>query len=109
MRLQNQPNCTSMARRALSAPRIEASTAAAVHHADPAADIRDIGGVLAAPVLSMFQIDAVNLKFVTIDGIKAANCVADGKQAAWEGVDPLKMPPAISPRTPRSVLLWRAR
>lgn len=48
----------------ISAPRIEASSAAAVHHEDAAPPDINIGGVMATPVLSMFQIDSVNLKLV---------------------------------------------
>lgn len=69
----------------ISAPRIEASSAAAVQHADPAADISDIGGVLAAPVLSTFQIDAVNLKLVqpATWGVRSPTAIAWVQGTNW--------------------------
>src|SRR5262249_37299486 len=44
------------------APVIEARTEPAIHMADPAAPIVDIGGISAQPVMSLFQTDSVALK-----------------------------------------------
>jgi hypothetical protein len=70
----------------ISAPRIEASTAAAVHHEDATpADISDIGGVLAYPVKSTFQIDSVNLKLVqpATWGLRSPTAVAWLQNVNW--------------------------
>jgi hypothetical protein len=45
-----------------SAPQIEASREASLHYADPAAHLVDAGGVIAAPVASLFQSDRIGLK-----------------------------------------------
>jgi Phage capsid family len=47
---------------AFGAPAIDASREAAVHMADPAAELIDIGGVMATPIKSMTQTDSVALR-----------------------------------------------
>jgi hypothetical protein len=48
---------------AVETPRIEARSVTA-HMAEPASDIVDLGGVLATPVMSMFQIDSIALRLI---------------------------------------------
>jgi hypothetical protein len=45
-----------------SAPQIDASREASLHYADPALHLVDAGGVIAAPVASLFQSDRIGLK-----------------------------------------------
>ena len=50
----------------VEAPAIEASTDAVIHMANPGAPIVDIGGVLAAPVASMWQTDSAALRLTML-------------------------------------------
>jgi hypothetical protein len=45
-------------------PNIEVSQQTAYHEADPGLPVVDIGGVLASPIRSMFQTDAVSLRML---------------------------------------------
>jgi hypothetical protein len=70
---------------ALEAPLIDASRQAAVHRADPAAELVTAGGVVATPIMSTFQCDsaAIRLRQPVSWAVRATGAVAFVSSVTW--------------------------
>jgi hypothetical protein len=66
-------------------PRIEASGDAVVHRADPASEAVDVGGVMATPLVSMWQTDSVSERLILPCSWarRSASAVAFIQGATW--------------------------
>jgi hypothetical protein len=70
---------------ALDPPRIDSGPMSTIHEADPAAELADIGGILATPVRSAFQTDtqALRIRLPVSWALRAPNAVAWITTTAW--------------------------